>query len=69
MRDGKWKLVALQGGPWELYDLETDRTELHDLASQHPDIVNHLAEAWKKWARRCWVERAGNKPAVPSHVD
>ncbi len=69
VRDGKWKLVALQGGRWELYNVEIDRTELNNLAAQQPDVVAHLAAAWKQWAARCWVERRDNKPAKPSNVD
>jgi arylsulfatase A-like enzyme len=47
---GDWKLVALNKAPWELYDLKNDRSEMHNLASQHPDIVKDLAEAWQHWA-------------------
>jgi hypothetical protein len=35
VRDGKWKLVALNKQPWELYDLEADRTEANDLGAKH----------------------------------
>jgi arylsulfatase A-like enzyme len=68
-RDGKWKLVAIQGGPWELYDIDIDRTEMKNLAQQHPAIVARLAEAWNNWASRCWVTRGRNEIAMPSRVD
>jgi arylsulfatase len=55
-------LVAIKGGPWELYDAEVDRAELRDLASQHPDIVARLAQAWEEWSLRCWVDRKGKRP-------
>ena len=61
VRDGKWKLVALQGGPWKLYDIEADRTEMNDLAPQQPEIVARLVKAWDQWAERCWVRRAAEK--------
>jgi len=61
VREGNWKLVALQGGPWELYDLETDRTELNDLSARHPEIAARLANAWQKWAARCWVDRGAKQ--------
>jgi arylsulfatase len=55
VRDGAYKLVALQGKPWELYHIETDRGELNDLADQQPGRVERLARAWDEWARRCNV--------------
>ena len=50
IRDGKWKLVALDDQPWELYDFEADRTEMNDLAKSYPDIVKKLLAAWDRWA-------------------
>jgi arylsulfatase A-like enzyme len=50
VRDGRWKLVALEGQPWELYDLETDRGETRNLAQQQPATVARLAAAWDDWA-------------------
>jgi arylsulfatase A-like enzyme len=55
IRRGQWKLVREHPGPWELYDMSTDRTELHDLATEHPGVVNDLADAWQKWADRVGV--------------
>ena len=52
VREGKWKLVAMEGQPWELYDIETDRSELHDLAGQHLDLVTRLSDDWYRWATR-----------------
>ncbi len=49
--EGKWK--ALSNYPenkWELYDLSNDRTESNNLAKTHPEIVEKLANAHKKWA-------------------
>jgi arylsulfatase len=55
VRDGQWKLVALEGQPWELYDINADRTELHDLASQYPDRVADMAAQYEAWAKRTRV--------------
>ncbi len=55
IRDGKWKLVAMEDSPWELYDMEKDRTEMNNLASQHPEKVRELSAAWEAWARRADV--------------
>jgi len=52
VRQGKWKLVALDDAPWELYDLLVDRTESNDLARDFPDKVEELNAAWKTWATR-----------------
>ncbi len=63
VRDGDWKLVALQGSAWELYRIATDPTEMHDLAAQEPARVQELAAAWEDWAQRCGVKV---KPAAKS---
>ena len=52
VRDGKWKLVSAWPDTWELYDMEADRTELHNLAEAHPEHVDRLAEAYRRWAAR-----------------
>ncbi len=52
---GKWKIVALASKPWELYDIESDRVESHDLASEHPEKVKELEEAYNAWAKKCGV--------------
>lgn len=55
VRRGKWKLVCRHPGDWELYDMDVGRTEVEDVATQHPDIVRELTEAYKAWAARCGV--------------
>ena len=68
VREGKWKLVALNNQPWELYDLEADRSELNNLASTNPQIVRRFSEAYHAWAKRTHVEpwpvRDTEKPAA-----
>lgn len=49
VRQGKWKLVALDDQPWELYDFSVDRTEMNDLAEKFPDRVKSMNAAWEKW--------------------
>ncbi len=55
VRDGNWKIVALEGKPWELYDMAADRTELVDLASKHPQRVESMAKQYDDWAKRTHV--------------
>lgn len=55
IRDGKWKLVAMEDEPWELYDMERDRTEMSNLAGQFPQKVQELSRAWDAWAKRADV--------------
>jgi arylsulfatase A-like enzyme len=57
-RDG-WEIVSLHlprtpfgDHEWELYDLRADPTELRNLATEHPDKVAELAEAWEDAAWR-----------------
>ena len=50
VRQGKWKLVALDDAPWELYDLVVDRIESKDLARKFPEKVEELNAAWTTWA-------------------
>lgn len=54
IRVGDWKLVSekrrgkkIGSGPWELYDLSKDRGETVDLASEHPEKVAELSDAWQ----------------------
>ena len=56
VREGNWKLVALENKPWELYDLSRDRNELEDLAATHPELVTRLSAAWDTWAERDGVD-------------
>ncbi|MAS95977.1 MAG: arylsulfatase [Verrucomicrobiales bacterium] len=51
VRQGKWKLVALDDSPWELYNMSEDRTELNNLSEQHPDLVKSLSDEWDEWAK------------------
>jgi arylsulfatase len=48
VRIGDWKLVAAADEAWELYDLRTDRAEQHNLATQRPDKVKELEQAWQR---------------------
>jgi arylsulfatase A-like enzyme len=50
VREGQWKVVALEGKPWRLYDLAADRTEQLDLAAGQPERVKALAAKWDEWA-------------------
>ncbi len=64
VRDGAWKLVAMEDGPWELYDLARDRTEMNNLAAKFPERVQSMARQWEQWARRADVLPLGTwKPA------
>jgi arylsulfatase len=51
VRQGKWKLVALDDEPWELYDFTTDRSEMTDLSAEYPDKVYELEKLWDKWGK------------------
>ena len=55
VRDGKWKIVAIEGEPWELYDISVDRGEMNDLAKVYPMEVARLAGEWYRWAGRARV--------------
>ncbi|MBA4148930.1 MAG: arylsulfatase [Verrucomicrobia bacterium] len=64
IRDGKWKLVAMEDQPWELYDMEKDRTEMNNLAAREPKKVENLSREWDAWAERADVLPLGAyKPA------
>jgi len=66
IREGNWKLVAMENKPWELYDMETDRSELHDLAPAQPDRVKTLAADWDAWAKRANVLPLGGWRGDPA---
>lgn len=51
VRQGRWKLVALDDKPWELYDFSVDRSELNDLSAKYPEKVKAMNLAWEKWGR------------------
>jgi arylsulfatase A-like enzyme len=53
VRKGKWKAIRLQvkrdpDGPLELYDLQKDPQEKNNVASQHPDIVDRMAQIMRE---------------------
>jgi len=50
IREGDWKLVAMDKGAWELYDMRSDRSEVRNLAERHPELVQRLAERWNALA-------------------
>lgn len=52
IRQGDWKLVSAnyKQNRWELYNIKTDRSEQHDLATQQPDRVRAMANAYDTWA-------------------
>jgi arylsulfatase A-like enzyme len=60
IRSGKWKAIK-QDQPfdgtddsraWELYDLTQDPAELHDLATEFPDKVKELSDAFFAWQKQ-----------------
>ncbi|MBB5351328.1 arylsulfatase [Haloferula luteola] len=63
VRDGDWKLVGRNVTPpsglkpkrWELYHLSEDGTELHNLATDMPERVREMSQAWQQWAQRAQV--------------
>ena len=59
IRDGKWKLVAMENQPWELYDTEFDRTETRNLAVSEPQRVKTMSAQWDDWAARANVLSPG----------
>jgi arylsulfatase A-like enzyme len=65
IRDGNWKLVALENKPWRLYDLAADRTEQRDLAAEQPHRVKELAAKWDAWAARANVLPLGGWRGFP----
>jgi arylsulfatase len=49
VRQGRWKLLALNGEPVELFDMETDIGEQHNLVDQEPERVKALARQLAAW--------------------
>ena len=68
VREGRWKLVAVNGGPWELYDVEADRCESKNLAGQMPERVAALEAQYLAWAKRCGVLPWPAAPAATKPV-
>lgn len=55
IRQGKWKLVAVNEGEWELYNMENDRTETNNLAAKFPDKVTELIKLYEQQAAQAGV--------------
>jgi arylsulfatase A-like enzyme len=49
IRQGRWKLVINSDAPPQLFDIESDYQEKHDVASEHPELVSSLRQAWTSW--------------------
>ena len=50
VRSGRWKIVRSQpDAAFELYDLAADWGETRNVAREHPEIVDELTQAFKKW--------------------
>ena len=51
---GGWKLLWVpredEETRWELFDLSADPFEREDLSSQHPELAQELAAAWRQYA-------------------
>ena len=53
IRQRRWKLVSPDGREsWQLYDLIADRTETENRASDHPEVVQKLADRHQAWMDR-----------------
>jgi len=48
-RDGRWKLLAMDGEPTELFDLQADPLEKTNLLEKRPEIVEKLTLQLRKW--------------------
>ncbi|MDN5200239.1 arylsulfatase [Fulvivirgaceae bacterium BMA10] len=49
VRKGNWKIVLHGSDKWDLYNLKDDPTEMKDLSTQHPEIVEELANLYQNW--------------------
>ena len=61
IRNGKWKLVRIQGGPWELYDMDKDRCENYNIITEYPEMAEKLKNMYLEWADRAFVNPPLNK--------
>ncbi|RYX84814.1 hypothetical protein EON83_07680, partial [bacterium] len=61
VREGDWKLEAIEGKPWELYNLASDPTEMKDLAAGQAARVERMSAAWETWAEESNVKAKGDK--------
>lgn len=74
VRKSQWKLVdwrdlgAKTQSGWQLYDLDKDIGETTNLATQHPEIVAELSEAWDRWNKKnvapIWHGTANEDPTA-----
>lgn len=70
VRMGKWKLISkanktqsfiwdkvdeLNPEQWELFGMDADRTEMNDLSSEHPELVQQMADMWLAWGKRTGI--------------
>ena len=51
VRMGDWKATSYGYPQWKLFNLKTDLGENTDLATQHPDILKKLVDAYDKYAQ------------------
>ena len=49
MRQGRWKLLALNGKPVELFDVEADISEQKNLIKQEPERTKAMAKQLVTW--------------------
>jgi arylsulfatase len=59
VRQGDYKAVSVGhpygSGEWHLFDLESDPGETRDLASEQPEVLARLREAWAAYAEEVGV--------------
>ncbi len=55
-RNGKWKLMALDGSPVGLYDLRKDPSEKVNLLTKEKEITQKLLSELKLWKLECEKE-------------
>jgi arylsulfatase A-like enzyme len=65
IRIGDWKLVADHKKPWELYDLHADRSETRNLATEQPERVKQLEQAWTRHLDEFRTLATKDLPAAP----
>ncbi len=52
VREGDWKLVALQKGDWELYNLSVDPFERNNLIEENPEKAKSLQSSYESWSQK-----------------
>jgi arylsulfatase A-like enzyme len=50
VRLGDWKLISMDHKTWQLYDMASDAFESKNLASQYPEKVAYLKQAYQNWS-------------------